>query len=118
MSTSMLYHAFRPKGIEHRARKADAQQPVEAAVAPLIKNLAGRPPQRHIEQRSCEGVWEAKLPELFSFFWYSLERKLVLQSFSLPGRTMPRPLHELSMTSLRGEMKEAVQRWKLSTNLL
>ena len=92
--------------------------------------LAGRPPQRHIEQdhrpdmESCEGVgthnrscpdWKhqpvvrmpspdlsevrvqrrapvqcvsananevrvrgAKLPELFSFFWYSLERKLVL----------------------------------------
>jgi hypothetical protein len=40
--------------------------------------LAGRPPQRHIEQRSCEGVRGAKLPELFSFFWYSLERKLVL----------------------------------------
>jgi len=39
--------------------------------------LAGRPPQRHIEQRSCEGVWGATLPELFSFFWYSLERKLV-----------------------------------------
>jgi len=45
--------------------------------------LAGRPPQRHIEQdhrpdmESCEGVWGAKLPELFSFFWYSLERKLV-----------------------------------------
>jgi len=39
--------------------------------------LAGRPPQRHIEQRSCEGVWGAKLPKLFSFFWYSLERKLV-----------------------------------------
>jgi len=45
---------------------------------------AGRPPQRHIEQdhrpdmESCEGVRGAKLPELFSFFWYSLERKLVL----------------------------------------
>jgi hypothetical protein len=23
-------------------------------------------------------VWGAKLPELFSFFWYSLERKLVV----------------------------------------
>jgi hypothetical protein len=41
--------------------------------------LTGRPPQRHIEQRGCEGVWGAKLPELFSFFWYSLERTLILQ---------------------------------------